>query len=291
MTESKLYTVHLPFPDKEDRQVWIYVPKHIKGDRLPVIYMTDGQNLFDKNSTPHGCWEVAEAVENEIKKSSASTRNSSRQVDIIKPSCPDCFQAVSYKVKKGAEGAVIVGIDNGNIYRDSELTPKSVGEVQHRDMLNDIFTPQGEIFDGFLMNTVVPFVEENYPVRTDRQGRAICGSSSGGLMAFFSGIEHSDFFSFIGAFSPAFLCYTENDWRSYLLKKIRSEMPYLYIYTGGGDELEQMIFESVEMMYDLLPEVGYPYDMLNEVVLFENEHNEKAWREIFPDFLHTFSAK
>ncbi len=259
MTESKLYTVHLPFPEKEDRQVWIYVPKHIKGDRLPVIYMTDGQNLFDKNSTPHGCWEVAEAVENEM--------------------------------KNGAEGAVIVGIDNGNIYRDSELTPKSVGEVQHRDMLNDIFNPQGEIFDGFLMNTVVPFVEGNYPVRTDRQGRAICGSSSGGLMAFFSGIEHSDFFSFIGAFSPAFLCYTENDWRSYILKKIRSEMPYLYIYTGGGDELEQMIFESVEMMYDLLPEVGYPYDMLNEVVLFENEHNEKAWREIFPDFLHTFSAK
>ena len=65
-------------------------------------------------------------------------------------------------------------------------------------------------------------------------------------------------------------------------------MPYLYIYCGNGDELEQMIFESVEEMYDLLPETGYPYDMMNEVILFESEHNEKAWREIFPDFLRTF---
>ena len=52
-----------------------------------------------------------------------------------------------------------------------------------------------------------------------------------------------------------------------------------------------MIFDSVEMMYDLLCDIGYPYDKMNEVVLAENEHNEKAWREIFPDFLHTFLSR
>ena len=238
MTNSKLHTVNLPFPDKGDRRVWIYVPEHNENEKLPVVYMTDGQNLFDDNATPFGSWEVVKAVENEM--------------------------------KNGLSGAVIVGIDNGNVYRDSELTPKSIGEIQHREYFNDIFTPQGEIFDGFLMNTVVPYVEENFPVRTDRRGRAVCGSSSGGLMSFFSGVEHSEFFSFIRSFSPAFLC---------------------YIYSGNGDELEQVIFEGTEMMYDLLPETGYPYDMMNEVILFENEHNEKAWREIFPDFLHTFLTK
>ena len=86
--------------------------------------MTDGQNLFDDNATPFGSWEVVKAVENEM--------------------------------KNGLSGAVIVGIDNGNVYRDSELTPKSIGEIQHREYFNDIFTPQGEIFDDFLMNTVVP---------------------------------------------------------------------------------------------------------------------------------------
>lgn len=259
MIKSKLNTIYLPFPDKEERCVWIYVPEHSENEKMPVVYMTDGQNLFDEDATPYGCWDVVGAVENES--------------------------------KNGSAGTVIVGIDNGNVYRDSELTPKCIGEIQYRYMLNDIFTPQGEIFDDFLMNTVVPYVEKNFPVRTDRQGRAICGSSSGGLQSFFSGVEHSDFFSSIGAFSPAFLCYTQEAWREYLQKKITCDMPYLYIYSGNGDELEQMIFKSVEMMYDLLPEVGYTYDMMNEIILFENKHNEEAWREIFPDFLHTFLNK
>ena len=255
MTESKLYTIFLPFPEKDDRKVWVYVPQHSENEKLPVVYMTDGQNLFDENSTPFGSWGVISAVENEDKK------------------------------------AIIVGIDNGNVYRDSELTPKSIGEIQHRELLNDIFTPQGEIFDDFLMNTVVPYVKNNFPVKTEKKSTAVCGSSSGGLQAFFAGIEHSEKFGFVGAFSPAFLVYTENDWRAYLMPKITADMPYLYIYSGNGDELEGMIFESVEMMYDLLPETGYPYDMMNEVILFENEHNEKSWREIFPDFFHTFLNK
>ncbi len=259
MIEAKIYTELLPYPNKGDRKIWIYVPEHNKGEKLPVVYMLDGQNLFDEFPTMFGSWGVTETVKNEQ--------------------------------KNGAGGAVIVGIDNGNVWRDCELTPDCIGEVQLRELLCENFKPEGEIFDNFMMNTVIPFVEAHYPVKTDRKNVAVCGSSSGGLMAFYAGVEHSEKFSIIGAFSPAFLCYTQNDWRKYLTEKIKPDMPYLYIYTGGGDELEQMIFESVEMMYDLLPETGYPYDMMNEVVLFENKHNESAWREIFKDFLHTFLTR
>lgn len=259
MIEAKIYTELLPYPNKDNRKIWIYVPEHNKDEKLPVVYMLDGQNLFDEFPTMFGSWGVTETVKNEL--------------------------------KNGAGGAVIVGIDNGNVWRDCELTPDCIGEVQLRELLCENFTPEGEIFDNFMMNTVIPFVEAHYPVKTDRKNVAVCGSSSGGLMAFYAGVEHSEKFSIIGALSPAFLCYTQNDWRKYLTEKIKPDMPYLYIYTGGGDELEQMIFESVEMMYDLLPETGYPYDMMNEVVLFENKHNESAWREIFKDFLHTFLTR
>lgn len=67
MVDAKLHTIKLPYPDKGDRTVWVYVPSHSDGEKLPVVYMTDGQNLFDDNSTPHGSWEVAKAVENEQK--------------------------------------------------------------------------------------------------------------------------------------------------------------------------------------------------------------------------------
>lgn len=259
MIEAKIYTELLPYPNRENRKILIYVPEHNEGEKLPVVYMLDGQNLFDEFPTMFGSWGVTETVKNEQ--------------------------------KNGVGGAVIVGVDNGNERRDCELTPDCIGEVQLRELLCENFKPEGEIFDNFMINTVVPFVEENYPVKTDRKNTAVCGSSSGGLMAFYAGVEHSEKFSIIGALSPAFLCYTQNDWRKYLTEKIKPDMPYLYIYTGGGDELEQMIFESVEMMYELLPETGYPYDMMNEIVLFENKHNESAWRGIFKDFLHTFLTR
>ena len=54
MVDAKLHTIKLPYPDKDDRTVWVYVPSHSDGEKLPVVYMTDGQNLFDDNSTPHG---------------------------------------------------------------------------------------------------------------------------------------------------------------------------------------------------------------------------------------------
>lgn len=256
MMNSKIREIYLPFPKRGDRKIWIYIPEHSENEKLPVIYMTDGQNLFDDSQTPHGSWQADRAVEAEME------------------SC--------------AQGAVIVGIDNGNVYRDSELTPKCIGEIQNREELNDIFTPQGEIFDSFLVDTVIPYVEANFPVRTDKSGRAVCGSSSGGLQAFFEGAQHSDLFGCIGAFSPAFLLYTQEAWRNYISEKITYDSPYFYIYTGAGDELEQIIFQSTESVYDILCESAINFERLNEVVLLENEHNEKAWREIFPDFLHTF---
>ena len=88
--------------------------------------MTDGQNLFDDNSTPHGSWEVVKAVENEQ--------------------------------KSGVGNAVIVGIDNGNAWRDSELTPKSIGEVQHLEMFCEDFKPEGEIFDNFCRKIFRPIL-------------------------------------------------------------------------------------------------------------------------------------
>lgn len=100
--------------------------------------MTDGQNLFDKESTEYGSWNVIPAVE---------------------------------KQKDTGFSAVIVGIDNGNIYRDSELTPKCIGEIQHRDYFNDIFSPEGEVFDSFLTDTFIPYIENNFPVKKNKAFR------------------------------------------------------------------------------------------------------------------------
>ncbi len=255
MKQSELFKIYLPYPEKGDRLVRVYVPSHDEGERLPVIYMTDGQNLFDKESGKWGCWFTREAVEAE--------RESS------------------------GKAAIIVGIHNDNEWRDNELTPKSIGEIIHAEKMDNFTSPEGEIFDSFVMDVVKPYIEEHFPVKKGRENTAFCGSSSGGLQSFFTALSHPESFSFAGVFSPAFLLYSEEDIRRWIMSRLKENMPYLYIYTGAGDDLEYSIFESVESTYDILQEC-YPFERMNEVILFENGHNEKAWEPIFGDFLHSF---
>jgi alpha-glucosidase len=256
MIASKLYELMLPYPEKGLRLVRVFVPPHEDGETFPVIYMTDGQNLFDKKSSTWGCWHTMETVEDEM--------------------------------KNGLGGAVIVGIDNNNEWRDKELTPAQIGEIVVEEAMGHFAPGEGEIFDGFVMDIVKPYIEASFPVKKGRKYTAFCGSSSGGLQSFFTALAHKDSFSAAGVFSPAFLLYSEEDMRRWISEQLGGELPYLYIYTGAGDELERRIFKSTEAAYDALCELSYPYDLLNEVILFENKHHESAWEEVFRDFLHTF---
>ena len=40
MADAMLHTIKLPYPDKGDRNVWVYVPSHSDGEKIPVVYMT-----------------------------------------------------------------------------------------------------------------------------------------------------------------------------------------------------------------------------------------------------------
>ncbi len=74
MIEEKIFELYLPYPDKDDRRVRVYVPAHKDSEKLPVIYMTDGQNLFDEQTATRGCWHTREAVraERELREQSVS---------------------------------------------------------------------------------------------------------------------------------------------------------------------------------------------------------------------------
>ncbi len=69
------------------------------------------------------------------------------------------------------------------------------------------FDPQAVLpYDNFindLVNDLMPFIKENYPVLTDRDNTAIAGFSMGGREALFIGFKRPDLFAYCGAFAPA----------------------------------------------------------------------------------------
>ncbi len=62
-----------------------------------------------------------------------------------------------------------------------------------------------EEFVSDFMTDVLPYVEKNYRVKTDRASRAIAGLSMGGNHTLLIGIPHLDKFAYIGVYSSAVL--------------------------------------------------------------------------------------
>ncbi len=306
---EELVSLHLPYPGKEDRLVRVFVPEHKKGEKLPVIYMTDGQSVFDKESNPLGCWFTREAVRAECEAS--------------------------------GQKAIVVGIHSSfdPMLRTEELTPGSIGKVDIplppmppegmppmppeemppmppegmppmppegmppmpegmtvESMMNMIkerlkaFKPAGEEFDEFVVGTVIPTVEKKFPVKKGRENTAIIGSSSGGLEVFYIAMSHPEIFCSVGALSPVFGFYSEEDMKKWLAPKLDKKMPFVYLYCGEGEAHEREICEGAKPVFKYI-KANAPADKVKEIITSEAAHNEKAWEPVFKDFLHIFLGK
>ena len=251
--EPKYERVTFDYQDRT-KDVLIWTPEDYGRNtdiKYSVIYMTDGQNLFDRKATATGSWGVAESV-----------------VDM-----PD----------GGGEHCIVVGIENLSDHRDDELTP-DIGEVRDENYKDG----HGEYFSDFVVNTVMPYINENYNVYTDREHTHVSGSSSGGIESFYIAMEHPDKFASVGAFSPAFILYDDPTWVKYLGEKdFSAGYPTVYLYCGKGksDQLEQTLYQGTITMPDNLKKIGYPSDKVITKLYDDGLHNEMYWRAVFPDYL------
>ena len=253
MLPEKLVRMRVPYPGRKSRVVRVYVPARKRGEKLPVIYMSDGQNLFDKESSGFGCWYVREAVRGERKRS--------------------------------GKAAIVVGIHNGDPERMEDLTPESIGELipEARDEIR----PRGEAFVDFLLHTLMPRIEKRFPVRIGRENTAFCGSSAGGMMAFFLALRHPEVFSYAGVLSPAFPLYSQTDLEAWVRSVLQKEKPFLYLYSGAGDPLEKEICDRFRVMCLFLKKIWSQNKMV-QVIRPEQIHHEDAWEPVFQDILHLF---
>lgn len=109
-------------------------------------------------------------------------------------------------VKKGSADAIL-----DNLLADGRIAPMVVvmpnGRASKDPPPANPF--EGNPFEAYarfeedLLRDVIPYVESHYPVRADRQHRAIAGLSMGGGQALNFGLKNLDSFAWIGGFSSA----------------------------------------------------------------------------------------
>jgi predicted alpha/beta superfamily hydrolase len=158
----------VPSPQLNNRRdVLVYLPpSYAAGSRpYPVLYMHDGQNLFDRATSYAGDeWQVDETLE-----------------------------ALS------AEGieAIVVGINHAGEARITEFNPFPVrSPVSHQ-------VGRGEDYLAFITDTLKPMLDAQFRTRPDRAHTGVFGSSMGGLISLYAFFHRPDVFGLMGAMSPS----------------------------------------------------------------------------------------
>lgn len=107
--------------------------------------------------------------------------------------------------RNGAPGEIL-----DNLLADGKIKPMIVVMPNGRAQTNDraegnVFAtaPAFAKFDKDLLGSIIPFIEAEYSVKKDRQGRALAGLSMGGGQSLNFGLTNVDTFAWVGGFSSA----------------------------------------------------------------------------------------
>jgi len=246
---------------RNNRDLIVYIPPGYDDQpfsRFPVLYLQDGQNLFDRATSFGGQdWNVHGAAEHMI------------GIGAVQP-------------------LIIVGIYNTGKSRIYEYTPVKSPKLGGG---------RADRYGKFLMEEVTPFIQREYRVSSDPRVTGIGGSSLGGLLALYLGLKHPQVFGKIAALSPSVWWHhrmmmqfaasvtLRPPQRKRAIFRLRSsepgpESPRPAIWLDIGTKEGLRIVPDVEQFRDILLQRGWRQ---GEDLRYERveggEHNELAWSQ------------
>ena len=238
---------------KTERNVYVYLPESAKKNpkrRYPVLYMFDGHNVFfDEDATYGKSWGMKKYMDR------------TRTPLII----------------------VAVECNHGKDYaRLKEYSPFTFG------FDNKHIIGRGEKYMDWLINTLKPITDENYPTLPDREHTFIAGSSMGGLMSLYAVTAHNDVFSRAACLSPSLWVQPKR-----VLSMIRTadvgRDTVVYMDYGENEmkrrpDMKEAYASSVKALLD--QDV-----MLTSRIVPRGEHCEACWEKQVPIFMNTLMQK
>lgn len=231
-------------------RVWLppgYFDKTKKLQRYSVLYMHDGQNVFDQATASFGVeWGADETATSLIKEG------------VIEP-------------------LIIVGIDNAGGERTLEYNPSAL-ESQGR-------AAYGDKYITMLTAELMPFVDALYRTKSGPEHTGIGGSSYGGNITLLAIMTRPDTFGRAIIESPApwvaddalfKIAEAHDDWPERIFLAVGDDE-----IAGGGTPPEVWVRE-MRRLEKLLQGKGLDEDRLMTMVVKDAKHNEAAWAERLP---------
>ena len=234
-----------------------YFSPHNAHRSYPVLYLQDGQSLFDEATSPQGEWHADETVEHLVG---------------------------GFKIPP----MFVVGIDNAGDKRSSEYLPYP-DPLNDKDGAADEKNLQGKEYARFLTTEVMPFIERRYRIARGAMNTGLGGASYGGVITLYTALEHPDVFGHVLAESPEL-------WigKNQLLKDAQSakQLPHkIYIGIGTAEAFNGEAQRSIEIvnqvreLESILMKKGLGAGRLRVAIEEGGQDNEAAWSRRLPDAL------
>jgi predicted alpha/beta superfamily hydrolase len=229
------------------RGIWIYQPPTYIENTLapmPVVYMHDGQNLFDPSAAFGGnTWKADTAMDTGANDGSIAE-------------------------------AIIVGVEN-TANRIPEYTPVP-------DPTNSPAGGNGEQYLQMLITELKPQVDAQMRTLPDRAHTVMMGSSLGGLITGYAGVKHADVFGLVGVMSPS--TWWDNNWLIGEVGTTPASPRSLRVYVDSGDSGtsndDVTLTAQVAAGYEALGYVSG--STLDYVVQAGGQHSEIYWAQRLP---------
>jgi predicted alpha/beta superfamily hydrolase len=224
-----------------------------RSKRYPVLYLLDGQNLFDAclSDVSHAEWQVDETVYRLIR-------------------------------EKAIPEMIVVGIDHAGVKRAYEFLPYRdyVGNVEMEE-------PAGKKFPDFVATEVMPLVDQQYRTLTGHDNTAIGGSSYGGVATLYALMARPSTFGYGLIESPTLwigLGQLVRDTSPLVArpKKVFMAFGGKEIGSGPAGEVMRSLLDTVRTNFRA---AGYDDTSFRYVFEDQAKHTESAWAKRFPDAL------
>ncbi|MEQ8524623.1 alpha/beta hydrolase-fold protein [Gracilimonas sp.] len=317
------------------RDLYVYLPPGYKesNQRYPVLYMHDGQALFDASEIGQE-WRVDEAAEELIRAGEiepviiVGIGNTQNRFDEYTPTeqvwryelnrissqerttFPEAFagnyistegDTIRFKTK---HDTLLTMIPGGQFWQP--LIPESehafflaqagitftfdVKETEVNQVVASKPTMggDGDLYGGFIIKKVKPFIDQNFRTRPEREFTSLGGSSLGGLITLYLGLEYQDTFSNLLVVSPSVW------WDGQMIISKVNELPGAtnqHIWLDMGTAEGEGAVESAKALNKALLNKGWSKENLNFVIEEGAAHNERAWAKRVPDMLRFLYSK
>ncbi|MCU0388619.1 MAG: alpha/beta hydrolase-fold protein [Chitinophagaceae bacterium] len=269
--ESGKIVRHADFPSVyvTPRHVDVWLPEGYNGkEKYAVLYMHDGQMLYDANTTWNKqAWEADEMLGGLMK---------------------------SRKVRK----TIVVGVWNGGPTRHSDYFPQKPFESLPKAFVDSLIEsgnrPNGvKLFaepvksDGylkFLVEELKPFIDKTYATKTDAANTFVMGSSMGGLISMYAICEYPQVFGGAACLSthwPGIFNMENNPvpdaFIQYLDKHLPDKKTHKIYFDYGTATLDSLYPPLQAKADQVMKRNGWKKKQWITLAFPGADHSEKAW--------------